>query len=186
MRRSPNVATPAAAATVRTPYNCALWSALALRPMATVIVPVNVVAILPPSSSAETSTGGVIVLSGWVLLGSTVNRSCDATPGVMSKVALVAPASPGADAVKVYCPALLRRRSANRAMPPLAGALSVPEIAAPAGWSPSAIVIVPLKPVNRWPSASSAVTSTAGELVAPAAVLVGGREYETQHGAGRE
>src|SRR6058998_3687060 len=115
MRRSPNVATPAAAATVRTPNSCALWSALASRPMATVIVPVNVVATLPPSSSAETSTAGVIVLSGWVLLGGTVNRSCDATPGVILKEALVAEASPVADAVSVYGPALLRRRSAKRA-----------------------------------------------------------------------
>src|ERR1044071_2641470 len=131
MRKSLNVATPAAAATVRVPASCALWSALASRPIATVIVPVNVVATLPPSSSADTAT--VIVLSGWLLLGCTVKLSCEAAPGVIAKDALVAEASPDADAVSVYGPALLRRRSAKRAMPPLAGALSVPEVAAPPG-----------------------------------------------------
>src|SRR5204862_6311975 len=115
--------------------------------------------------------------------GSTVTRGCAATPGVISKVPLVAPQCPCADAVILYCPALLRRRSAKRAMPPLAGSLSVPEIAAPAGWSPSAILIVPLNPVNRWPSASSAVTATAGVIVVPAAVVVGRREKVRLFGA---
>ena len=40
----------------------------------------------------------------------------------------------------------MRRMSGKRAMPPLADALSVPASAAPGGWSPNAIVIVPLKP----------------------------------------
>jgi len=101
MLRSPNVATPAAAATVCVPARFALWVTLASRPIATAMLSVNPVATLPPSSSADTSTAGVI---GWfcaVVVGCTVNLSCVAAPGVISKPALVAAVSPDAVAVRV-------------------------------------------------------------------------------------
>ena len=59
---------------------------------------------LPRSSTAVTSTAGVIVAPGGVLLGCTVNTSWVAWGGggaVMLNAALVAPASPAALAVKV-------------------------------------------------------------------------------------
>ncbi len=67
--------------------------------------PVKLVTRLPRSSTAVTSTAGVIVAPGAVLLGWTVNTSCVAWGGgggaVMSNPALVAPVSPAALAVNV-------------------------------------------------------------------------------------
>ena len=90
--RSPNVATPATAAAVVVPESVA---PLALAPSATVTLPLNPVAVFPCASRAVTRTAGVITAPAVVPVGCTVNSSCAACPGEMSKGALVAPVSAG-------------------------------------------------------------------------------------------
>src|SRR5438128_11554511 len=79
--RPGKVATPATAACVGTPPSVApLWFA----PSATVMLPVNCVAVLPAASRAVTRTAGVIGAPAAVAFGCTVNASCFAGPVVMS------------------------------------------------------------------------------------------------------
>src|SRR5256712_5125395 len=61
----------------------------------------------------------------------------------------------------------------NVATPLTAATLVVPDTVAPPGFTPSATVTVPVKPVATLPWASCAVTCTAGVSVAPAAAFVG-------------
>ena len=61
-----------------------LWFA----PSATVMLPVNCVAVLPAASRAVTCTAGVIAAPAAVALGGTVNASCVTAPGVTSNDAL--------------------------------------------------------------------------------------------------
>src|SRR5438874_11266066 len=75
-----NVATPATAAWVSVPESVPL---LGFVPIATVMSPVNPVAVLPPASWAVTSTAGVIAAPAVVVLGCTLNTSCVAEPAVM-------------------------------------------------------------------------------------------------------
>ena len=67
-------------------------------------------------------------------------------------------------------------RLEKTATPATAVAVVVPESVAPLVPVPAVIVSVtlPVKPVAVWPAASRAVTCTAGLMVAPAAVPVGG------------
>src|SRR5204863_8972350 len=75
------LATPATAACVGTPPSVAPpWFA----PSATVMLPVNCVAVLPDASRAVTCTAGVIGAPAAVFVGCTVNASCVAAPGVTS------------------------------------------------------------------------------------------------------
>ena len=59
------------------------------------------------------------------------------------------------------------------ATPFTGAALVVPESVPPAGFIPIPSVTVPAKAVAVFPCASRAVTCTAGEMVAPAAALLG-------------
>jgi len=89
--RPGKVATPATAACVGTPPSVApLWFA----PSATLMLPVNCVAVLPAASRAVTRTAGVIAAPAAVALGGTVNASCVTAPGVTSNdpLAVVKPA----------------------------------------------------------------------------------------------
>src|SRR5947207_13816326 len=95
------VATPATAATVLVPDRVPV---LGFVPIATVMFPVNPLAVLPPASWAVTSTAGVIAVAAVVVLGCTENTSCVAVPAVMLNAALVPVTAPvavaaGADPV---------------------------------------------------------------------------------------
>src|SRR5437667_12710263 len=79
MLRPENVATPATAATVFVPDKVPV---LGFVPIATVMFPVNPVAVLPLASWAVTSTAGVIAAPAVVVLGCTENTSCVAVPAV--------------------------------------------------------------------------------------------------------
>src|SRR5438034_1242396 len=74
------VATPPTAATVFVPDKVPL---LGFVPIATVIFPVNPVAVLPLPSWAVTSTAGVIAVPAVVVLGCTLNTNCAAELAVM-------------------------------------------------------------------------------------------------------
>src|SRR3989442_1040509 len=80
------VATPATAATVLVPDKVPL---LGFVPIATVMFPVNPVAVLPLPSWAVTWTAGVIAAPATVLVGSTLKTSAVAAAGVMLNAALV-------------------------------------------------------------------------------------------------
>src|ERR1051325_5882429 len=94
----PRLATPAAAVTVVVPPSVAPPGLL---PIARVTAPANPVATLPNASRAVTSTAGVMVSPATVVVGWTVNTSCDAAAGVMVKVRLVTPSSPVDEKVSV-------------------------------------------------------------------------------------
>src|SRR5207249_10817506 len=98
------VATPATAATVLVPDRVPV---LGFVPIATVMFPVNPLAVLPPASWAVTSTAGVIAVAAVVVLGCTENTSCVAVPAVMLNAVLVPLPGPVAVGVRVYpAPAL--------------------------------------------------------------------------------
>src|SRR3989442_905845 len=69
-------------------------------------------------------------------------------------------------------------RFANVATPETAAAVAVPESVPPPALGPSVTFTLPAKPVATLPSASWAVTCTAGGIAAPAGALVG-RPLET-------
>src|SRR2546427_3555446 len=71
------LATPATAATVLVPDKVPV---LGFVPIATVMFPVNPVAVLPLPSWAVTSTAGVIAAPAAVLLGCTLNTNAVAGP----------------------------------------------------------------------------------------------------------
>src|SRR5436189_3460232 len=93
-----NVATPLAAATVLVPARVPLAG---LVPIATVMLVVAVVTVLPWASWTDTCTAGVIAGPAAVLLGCTVKASFAAAPTLMLNALLVAPVRPVADAVSV-------------------------------------------------------------------------------------
>src|SRR2546430_3206623 len=64
-------------------------------------------------------------------------------------------------------------RFANVATPATAAAVAVPESVPPPALGPSVTFTLPTKPVATLPSASWAVTCTAGVIAAPAVALVG-------------
>src|SRR5439155_1064140 len=95
-------------------------------------------------------------------------------PGMMPKGALVS-VSPAAVAASVYpVPLLLILSVAKVATPLIAATVVVPERTPAPGFASIATVTVPVKPVTVLPSASRAVTCTAGLIVAPAVVVPGG------------
>src|SRR5919108_318212 len=91
MLKVENVATPATAATVFVPDRV---PELGFAPIATVMSPVNPVAVLPCASCAVTCTAGVIAAPAAVLLGCTLNTSFVAVAGVMVNAVFVAPPEP--------------------------------------------------------------------------------------------
>src|SRR5919109_4198137 len=91
-------ATPATAATVVVPLSV---PPPGLAPIASVTAPVKPVATLPKASRAVTSTAGVMFPPATVLVGWTVNTSCDAAAGVMAKLKLVTLSNPSDEKVSV-------------------------------------------------------------------------------------
>src|SRR5437016_8120581 len=85
------VATPATAATVLVPDKVPL---LGFVPIATVMLPVNPVAVLPLPSWAVTSTAGVIAATATVFVGWTLNTSAVAVPAVVLYAVLYLPSAP--------------------------------------------------------------------------------------------
>src|SRR5205814_10659288 len=80
------LATPATAATVLVPDKVPV---LGLVPIATVMFPVNPVAVLPLASWAVIWTAGVIAAPATAFVGCTENTNCVAVPAVMLKAELV-------------------------------------------------------------------------------------------------
>src|SRR2546422_10628928 len=81
-----NVATPATAATVLVPDKVPVPGFV---PIATVMFPVNPVAVLPFPSWAVIWTAGVIPAPATAFVGWTVKTSAVAAPGVMLNAELV-------------------------------------------------------------------------------------------------
>src|SRR5687767_11864499 len=98
MERLANVATPATAATVVEPDSV---PPPGLVPIATVMLAVELVAVLPNASCTVTCTAGAIDTPATALLGCTLNASRFAAAGVMLKLALEAPVSGAEAAVSV-------------------------------------------------------------------------------------
>src|SRR2546422_900965 len=98
MLRLAKLATPLTAGPVVVPASV---PPLGLVPSATVTLPANAVARLPPASRAATCTAGLIVGAAAAVLGWTVKPSWFAVPRVMLKAALVALLRPPAGAVAV-------------------------------------------------------------------------------------
>src|SRR5712691_7951682 len=164
-----NVATPFTAATLFVPDSA---PAPALIPIAMVTLPVKVETVFPPASWAATWIAGVMGSRGAALLGWTVKISLVGV-AVILKGALVA-VRPAAAAVSVYPdPALSTLKSGKMATPTMAVTLVAPPSVPPLGFVPIATVTLPAKLIARFPSASRAVTCTAGLIVAPASVVAG-------------
>src|SRR5438552_598680 len=89
-------ATPATAAWVSVPASVPL---LGFVPIATVMFPVNPVAVLPFPSWAVIWTAGVIAAPATVFVGSTLKTSAVAVAGVMLNAALVVLPAPVAVSV---------------------------------------------------------------------------------------
>src|SRR5437762_10019018 len=141
MLRFAKVATPPTAVTPVVP---ARVPPPAFVPIATVTLLPNPVATLPCASSAVTWTAGAIVAPAVALLGSTLNTSCAAPPGVTLNPALGCVGRPVAAAVSVYpVPTLFTLRPASGGAPPTAGTEVVPDTGPPPGFAPSATVTLP-------------------------------------------
>src|SRR3989441_928117 len=98
MLRLEKVATPLTAATVVVPERVPLAG---LVPIASVMLVVAVVTMLPWASWTATCTAGVIAAPAAALLGCTVKASFAAAPTLMLNTLLVAPVRPVAAAVKI-------------------------------------------------------------------------------------
>src|SRR5213078_4810674 len=90
------VVLPAPVATVFVPDKVPL---LGFVPIATVIFPVNPVAVFPLPSWAVTWTAGVIAAPATAFVGCTENPNCVAVPAVMLKAELVVLPAPVAVSV---------------------------------------------------------------------------------------
>src|SRR5437016_1755235 len=164
-----NVATPATAATVLVPDKVPV---LGLVPIATVMFPVNPLAVLPLASWAVTWTAGVIAAPATVLVGWTLKTSAVAVPAVMVSAEVVA--LPAAVALRVSpVPALSILRPENVAPPATASFPTRRSSDLVLGLVPIATVMFPVNPVAVLPLPSWAVTWTAGVIAAPATVFVG-------------
>src|SRR5207248_977574 len=154
------VAAPATAATVLVPDKVPV---LGFVPIATVMLPVNPVAVLPLPSWAVTSTAGVIAAPAAVFVGSTLNtRAVPVPAAVLNAVLVVLPAPV---AVRVYpVPALSLLNPEQAASPSTALFRSVPDRVPVLGFVPIATVMFPVNPLAVLPPASWAVTSTAGVI----------------------
>src|SRR5437870_3466775 len=164
-----NVATPLTAACASVPASVPL---LGFVPIATVMFPVNPVAVLPPASWAVTSTAGVIAAPAVEVLGCTENTSCVAVPAVMLRAALVVPPAPVAVSVEPgpTFPVLSPQKVAT---PLTAACVSVPAGVPLFPTRRSSALMFPVNPVAVLPPPSWAVTSTAGVIAAPAVVVLG-------------
>src|SRR5512140_1965043 len=98
MERLENVATPATADTVVVPDSV---PPPGLVPIATVMLAVEVVTVLPNASCTATCTAGTMETPADALLGWTMNASFEAAAGLMLNDEEVAPVSPDDAAVRV-------------------------------------------------------------------------------------
>src|SRR5438034_1252967 len=161
------LATPATAATVLVPDKVPV---LGFVPIATVIFPVNPVAVLPLPSWAVTSTAGVIAVPAVVVRGCALNTNFAAQPAVVLNAALVvlpAPVAVRASPVPTF--SLLGALPIST--PATAATVLVPDKVPVLGFVPIATVIFPVNPVAVLPLPSWAVTSTAGVIAVPAVVV---------------
>src|SRR5205809_727995 len=164
-----NVATPATAATVFVPDKVPL---LGFVPIATVMFPVNPVAVFPLPSWAVTSTGAVIAVSAVQLLRRTLNTICAAGLAVLLHAALGVLRAPVAVCVPPR-PSSALFSPEKVATPATAATVFVPDKVPVLGFVPIATVMFPVNPLAVLPLASWAVTSTAGVIAAPAVVVLG-------------
>src|SRR5436189_144145 len=156
MLRFGKVATPLTAATVVVPERVPLAG---LVPIATVMLVVAVVTVLPWASWTATCTAGVIAAPAAALLGCTVKASFAAAPTLMLNAVLVAPVRPVADAASLYPgPALPRLRLALPARRSSDLTVVVPERVPLAGLVPIATVMLVVAVVTVLPWASWTVT----------------------------
>src|SRR5437867_237587 len=163
------VATPATAATVLVPDKVPV---LGFVPIATVMLPVTPVAVLPLPSWAVTSTAGVIAAPATVFVGSTLKTSAVAVPAVMLNAVLVV--LPAPVALKSEAVAALSMLNPEKVVTPATAAtVFVPDKVPLLGFVPIATVTFPVNPVAVFPLASWAVTWTAGVIAAPAVVVLG-------------
>src|SRR2546425_34567 len=181
MLKLENVATPLTAATLVVPDTV---PPAGFTPSATVTVPVKPVATLPWASCAVTCTAGVSVAPAAAFVGCAVKASWVAAPAVTVTRAVWVAVTPAAAAATVFAPATVDLKPPDA--PPFAaggagGWLSVypatvaasTTTAPPPGFAPSATVTLPVKPATALPSASCAVTCTAGAIAWPAVVVPG-------------
>src|SRR6266516_3579577 len=98
MLRFAKLATPLTAATVVVPASVPLAGFV---PIATVMLVVAVVTMLPWASWTATCTAGVFAAPAAALLGWTVKTSFAAAPALMLNAVLVAAVRPAAEAVSV-------------------------------------------------------------------------------------
>src|SRR5438093_7380489 len=166
------VATPLIAATVVVPERT---PAPGFAAIATVTVPVKPVTVLPATSRAVTSTAGAMAAPAAAVVGCWRKVRRTAVAGMMSNGPLATPVKPAAVAESRYpLPAWSMLSVENVATPATAATVVVPDNVPPAGLVAIATVMLPAKPVAVFPSASRAVTCTAGLIVAPAVVVPGG------------
>src|SRR5439155_962512 len=164
-----NVATPATAATVLVPDKVPV---LGLVPIATVMFPVNPLAVLPLASWAVTWTAGVIAAPATGRAAWRQKTSTVAVPAVLLNAVLVE--VPARVAVVVWAvPGLPLLCPGNVATPATAATVFVPDKVPVLGLVPIATVMFPVNPVAVLPLPSWAVTWTAGVIAAPATVFVG-------------
>src|SRR3954465_4491704 len=90
MDRLEKLATPADASTVVVPESV---PPPGLVPIATVMLPVELVTVLPKASCTVTCTAGEMFTPAVALAGWTVKASLDAAPGLMLNAVEVAPVS---------------------------------------------------------------------------------------------
>src|SRR2546425_1023248 len=165
------VATPLTAATVVVPARVPLAG---LVPIATVMLVVAVVTVLPWASWTATCTAGVISAAAGRVGDGRRTRRLPAHSKMMLNALLVAPVRPVADAVSVYrVPGLLMLRFAKVATPLTAATVVVPARVPLAGLVPIATVMLVVAVVTVLPWASWTATCTVGVIAAPAAVLLG-------------
>src|SRR6185295_12602276 len=171
MERLENVATPLTAATVVVPESA---PPPGLVPIATVMLAVELVTVLLNASCTVTCTAGAIATPAIALDGWTVNATLAAAAGLTLNAELDAPESAPDAAVRVYpTPALSIERLAKLATPFTAATVATPESVPPPGLVPIATVTLAEELVTVLPNASCTATWTAGEMAAPAMVVVG-------------
>src|SRR2546425_17686 len=171
MLRLEKVARRLREATVVGPGSAALGG---LAPIATVMLVVAVITVLPWASWTATCTAGVIAAPAAALLGCTVKTSLAAAPTLMLKVGRAScrervEISVGAVSLKEKS----MLRFAKVATPLTAATVVVPERVPLAGLVPIATVMLVVAVVTVLPWASWTATCTAGVIAAPAAVLLG-------------
>src|SRR6185295_3925153 len=171
MDRLENVATPATAAADVVPESA---PPPGLVPMATVMVAVELVTVLPNVSCTATCTDGLIDAPATTFAGCTVKATFAAAAGLMVNAVELAPVSAPDAAVSVYpAPDLLMERLENVATPLTAATVVVPDSVPPPGLVPIATVMLAVEPVTVLPNVSSTATCTDGLIATPAVALVG-------------